>query len=69
LRSAELGYTFNGRALQNSGIKQLRIYLRGNNVFTIVSDEFMGIDPERQPNLNMGYPLVKLYKAGLNITF
>jgi hypothetical protein len=38
-------------------------------MFTIVSDEFMGIDPERQPNLNMGYPLVKLYKAGLNITF
>jgi TonB-linked SusC/RagA family outer membrane protein len=69
LRNAEFGYTFSGTSLQNAGIQRLRVYVRGNNMFTIVSDEFMGIDPERQPNLNMGYPLVKLYKAGLNITF
>ncbi len=68
LRHAELGYTFQRGVISRIGIEGIRIYLRGNNLFTWKKDEMKWIDPERQPN-NLTYPLIKTYTVGLKVNF
>jgi len=66
LKNVELGYTF---GLKHLGIKQIRAYVKANNVFTITKKEYELIDPERNPIGPAGYPLIKLYEAGLTVSF
>lgn len=68
MKRIELGYSFDNYDLSFAGIKSLRIYLRGNNLFTLKKEEMKWIDPERNPS-QMEYPLVKFYAAGLNLSF
>lgn len=66
LRNLELGYNFNAIRLQESGIRNLRVYLSGQNLLT-----FSGLlrkynmDPEKIS----GYPTLKSYNLGVSITF
>lgn len=72
LRTLTLGYTFN---LRKYGIRNLRLYLSGENLFTIT--DYSGVDPEI-PAINGSvigtaspsvYPSVRRYAFGLNLTF
>jgi TonB-linked SusC/RagA family outer membrane protein len=68
LKSAEFGYTLPGKFLTQIGVKGVRIFVNGYNLFTITKLQY--VDPEH-PTGNYGYlyPLDKLYNVGLNIKF
>lgn len=67
LRALELGYTLPEKALRAIGIKRLRVYVRGDNVFTWDRLRVDSTDPEQTDQI--GYPLVKTWNVGFNITF
>lgn len=63
LRSLEVGYQFPKQWIKHLHMQKASIYLRGMNLFTW--DHLDGFDPEVQE----GYPIMKSYNIGLNITF
>ena len=68
LKSAELGYTFPQKWIEKSGIKSLRLYVNGYNLFTIKGVPF---DPEHSGNDSYGnlYPLNRTFSVGVNVKF
>ena len=70
LKNLQLGYTFPKSLIQKAGIQNLRIFISGENLFTItsLSDIF---DPETLSGGYMGsaYPLSRTWSCGLNVTF
>lgn len=66
LKNVTLGYTLPQSILNKVGISKLRLYVMGENLFTITSmhDAF---DPETVNNLS--YPLSKKVSVGLNLSF
>jgi len=80
LRNLSLGYTI-PTSVFNEKISKLRIYISGQNVFTITN--YSGLDPEigthvttdsNQQNFQLGidrgnYPLPKSFTAGIQLTF
>ena len=68
LKSAEVGYTLPNSALKAIGVKGIRIYANGYNLFTITKVKY--VDPEH-PSGTYGYlyPLDKLFNLGLNVKF
>ena len=68
LKSAQLGYTFPNKWTSKINIDALRIFVEGQNIFTIDGLP-EGIDPE-SPGVNNGYyPQQRLLMGGLTITF
>lgn len=81
LKNVQLGYNFSTRLLQRAHIKNARVYVMGNNLFTLT--KYSGVDPElgsQDLSTNGGttsrgidgpykYPSVKIYSFGLNLTF
>jgi len=76
LKNASLGYTFEPILLSRLHIKQLRVYVSGQNLVTIT--KYKGLDPEANfydnDNTKQGidygtYPPVCTFLAGLNVTF
>ncbi|WP_280765202.1 TonB-dependent receptor [Parabacteroides sp. PFB2-10] len=66
LKSVELGYTLPKAISQKVGLEYLRVYVNGNNLFTI--DKIKDFDPELTNGIT-AYPLQRSFTAGLNITF
>ena len=73
-RQLQLGYNLPTSLLKKIQIEKLRIYVSGENLFTIT--DYSGIDPEfsRSSVLNTGvdnltYPFTKSYVVGLQLTF
>lgn len=73
-RQLQLGYNLPTSLLKKIQIEKLRIYVSGENLFTIT--DYSGIDPEfsRSSVLNTGvdnltYPFTKSYVIGLQLTF
>ena len=73
LKNLDVGYTFKAELLRRTGIKSLRIFANGNNLFLWGSKLIKGVDPEvAQANgVDQGYlyPLSKVYNFGLNVNF
>lgn len=68
LKTAVLGYTLPSRITQRWKIQALRVYVSGQNVFTISKMNFM--DPEvGYTDGETAYPNQKVYVTGLNLTF
>ena len=68
LKSAQLGYSFPEKWIAKAGMKALRIFIEGQNLFTIDGLP-EGIDPE-SPGVNNGYyPQQRLLMGGLTVTF
>lgn len=68
LKTAQLGYTFPSKWMNKIGIKNLRIYVEGSNLFTLSHLTKYNIDPEL-PSVNNGYyPQQRVMSVGLNIT-
>ncbi len=63
LRSLELGYTL-PLAKSDADTPSIRIFLQGNNLFTL--SKFSFSDPE---TYQVGYPAMRSYNIGLNIKF
>ena len=78
LKSIELGYTIPKSITQKIGIEKFRVYINGNNLFTI--DKMKVCDPEIGSSYNddgylinsngiLGYPLQRMVTIGTNVTF
>jgi TonB-linked SusC/RagA family outer membrane protein len=74
IRTIQLGYTFSKQALSRTGIKQIRLYLSGQNVATF--SRVTGYTPEvslSSPTAsgadNGTYPVPSVYSFGINATF
>lgn len=63
LKNVSLAYKF-PRGLKSIGVKNLSVYLRGQNVWTITN--YIGFDPETQGTV---IPPLKLYTLGLQASF
>ncbi len=66
LRTVQLGYTLPNSVCEKMHMERLRMYLSAQNLFTIKSKNFTGVDPE---NANFGYPIPLNVTFGLNVSF
>lgn len=66
LKQLEIGYTIPERITRKAGIKNLRLYLTGNNLLCF--SKFDLWDPEMAES-GLGYPIQRVYNIGLNLTF
>jgi TonB-linked SusC/RagA family outer membrane protein len=74
LRNVTLGYTIPSLLTKKIYIRQLRIYIKGSNIFTIA--RFTGYTPEigsgdvLSNGIDYGtYPVTSVYSFGINLTF
>lgn len=66
LKNVEVGYTFQRGILTRMGLKSVRVYANGFNLYTWSQNKIWG-DPENMGF--MGYPLTRTYNGGVNIGF
>ncbi len=74
LRSVTLGYTMPSSLIKKELIQQLRVYIKGSNLFTL--SKFTGYSPEigsydvLSNGIDFGiYPITSTYSIGVNLTF
>ncbi len=74
LRNVTLGYTLPSRITKKINIDQLRIYIKGSNIYTLT--KFTGYTPEigsgdvLSNGIDYGtYPVTSVYSFGINLTF
>ena len=66
MRNIQLGYNFGSNVCDMLHIARLRMYVSAQNLLTIKSKSFTGVDPE---NPNFGYPIPINVTYGLNVSF
>ncbi|MBQ4006125.1 MAG: SusC/RagA family TonB-linked outer membrane protein, partial [Muribaculaceae bacterium] len=66
LRTIQLGYNFGPKVCEKMRMSRLRLYVSAQNLLTIKSRNFTGVDPE---NPNFGYPIPLNVTFGLNVSF
>ncbi|MBR5069876.1 MAG: TonB-dependent receptor [Bacteroidales bacterium] len=66
LRTIQLGFNFPKGICEKIFIERLRMYFSAQNLLTIKSKSFTGVDPE---NANYGYPIPLNITFGLNVSF
>ncbi|GEO06296.1 SusC/RagA family TonB-linked outer membrane protein [Adhaeribacter aerolatus] len=70
LKSLQIGYTLPDNIVQKALLSRARIYFAGENLLTIT--KYPGLDPEIAPATSgptVGYPTMKQYSLGVNVTF
>jgi TonB-linked SusC/RagA family outer membrane protein len=74
MRSVTLGYTLPSSIIKKEIIQQLRVYIKGSNLFTLT--KFTGYSPEigsydvLSNGIDFGiYPITSTYSFGVNLTF
>ncbi|MBO4977441.1 MAG: TonB-dependent receptor [Muribaculaceae bacterium] len=66
LRNIQFGYKLPAKITDKMHLQRLRFYVSAQNLLTIKSSNFTGVDPE---NPNYGYPIATNVTFGLNATF
>ena len=66
LRNIQLGYNVPKTWAQKIRMERLRFYLSAQNLLTIKSKDFSGVDPE---NPNFDYPIPLTVTLGVNVSF
>jgi TonB-linked SusC/RagA family outer membrane protein len=64
-KNIQLGYTIPAEITKKFSVQNLKVYTSIDNLFTIT--DFPGLDPE--VGATVGYPTVRQYSVGLNVTF
>ena len=68
LKNVELGYTFNQSMFGTKvGIKSLRVYIAGYNLLTFSG--LKNVDPETDDESYQNYPQMRIFNAGVKLTF
>jgi TonB-linked SusC/RagA family outer membrane protein len=74
LQNVQIGYTFSEKQIRGLGIDKLRIYVSGNNLFTL--SDYFGYDPSASNGAPIGsgidkgfYPVASSYLLGVNLNF
>jgi len=62
----QLGYNLPKSLAEKIYMTRVRFYLSAQNLLTIKSKKFTGVDPE---NANFGYPIPLNVTFGLNVSF
>ncbi|GAA3958214.1 TonB-dependent receptor [Pedobacter ginsengiterrae] len=65
LKNLQIGYTIPEKISKKALISRARIYVSGENLWTITN--YPGLDPEI--GAGVGYPTMRQYSVGLNVTF
>jgi TonB-linked SusC/RagA family outer membrane protein len=65
LKNMQVGYTISPKAGNRLPISKARIFVSGENLLTIT--KYPGLDPEM--GAGVGYPTMKQYAMGVNVTF
>lgn len=65
LKNVQVGYSFSEGLVKKVGLSRLRVFVTGENVFMITN--YPGLDPE--VGINLSYPTMKQFAAGLTATF
>ncbi len=65
LKNIQVGYTLPERISRHAKVSRLRLFVSGENLFTVTS--YPGMDPEA--GTTIGYPLMRSYSFGANLTF
>ncbi|MDE6342580.1 MAG: TonB-dependent receptor [Muribaculaceae bacterium] len=65
LKNVEIAYQFSGKWMQKAGLKSLRLYLNGNNLFMWTK---MPDDCERGSSGDGVYPSFKRFNVGIDLT-
>lgn len=68
LRSLQIGYSLPKNWINKAKMSNMRVFASGENLLTIKSKNFEGVDPELGSSLIV-YPLARLFSAGVNVTF
>jgi TonB-linked SusC/RagA family outer membrane protein len=66
LRNVQLGYNIPTPLVSKIKLQGIRIYVQGQNLFTVKSKQFTGPDPEVTI---YQYPIPHIFTTGLNVTF
>ena len=68
LKNVEIGYEFPKRLISKLRLSSLRVYLSGQNLFTV--DGLDGIiDPENKTGEMINYPQQRVFNIGVNLKF
>ena len=74
LQNVQIGYSLTSLFGDNSGVDNFRIYVSGNNLFTIT--DYNGYDPSANNGNPLGggidkgfYPIASTYLLGINLNF
>ncbi|MCC8360641.1 SusC/RagA family TonB-linked outer membrane protein [Salinimicrobium sediminilitoris] len=67
LQSLTFGYNLDANYLERIRMKSLRLYLQGENLFTIT--DYSGLDPELEGVSGAIYPIPRVFTIGLNLQF
>lgn len=65
MKNLQFGYTVPKKFLSKCGLSGLRLFVSGENLFTITS--YRGLDPEKQGNVDDAYPINRTFSIGLNL--
>lgn len=68
LKSLQIGYTLPKKWIAPAKISNLRVFVSGENLLTIKSSRFPGVDPELGSSLAV-YPIARMFSGGLSVTF
>jgi len=69
LKNISLGYTIPGKLVNQVGISNLRVFVAGQNLFTVSKLNKYGFDPEAPNNLTgKYYPQMRVVSFGLSVT-
>jgi TonB-linked SusC/RagA family outer membrane protein len=68
LKSLQIGYTLPKKWVAPAKIGNLRVFVSGENLLTIKSGDFPGVDPELGGSIIV-YPIAQLFSGGVSITF
>lgn len=66
MRNLQVGYSLPSGFVSKIKLDKARFYLSGQNLLTLKSKNFSGLDPE---NPNLAYPISTTFTFGLNVSF
>lgn len=67
LKNAEIGYTLPARLTRKAGMRKVRVYASGDNIYTWQHLHTNSFDPEQKNILD--YPVMRTWSFGLNVEF
>jgi TonB-linked SusC/RagA family outer membrane protein len=68
LKTLQIGYTFPRKWLSAVKVANLRLFVSGENLWTVAAKEFPGVDPELGGSINV-YPIARMFSGGVTISF
>jgi len=67
IKQLQAGYTLPSSLVEKAGLRNLRIYIAGDNLATFT--KFKGTDPEKPAGTYLSYPQNRIFSFGLSATF